>query len=40
MSSIARCIRTDDLISTLMTARDKDGQPLSDGHVLARCGYC
>jgi hypothetical protein len=25
---------TDDLISTLMNARDKDGQPLSDGHVL------
>jgi cytochrome P450 len=25
---------TDDLISTLMKARDKDGQPLSDGHVL------
>src|SRR6202040_516962 len=25
---------TDDLISTLMSARDKDGQPLSDGHVL------
>jgi cytochrome P450 len=25
---------TDDLISTLMQARDKDGQPLSDGHVL------
>src|SRR5947209_8620835 len=24
---------TDDLISTLMNARDKDGQPLSDGHV-------
>jgi cytochrome P450 len=25
---------TNDLISTLMNARDKDGQPLSDGHVL------
>src|SRR3979409_1965965 len=25
---------TDDLISTLMDARDKNGQPLSDGHVL------
>ena len=25
---------TDDLISTLMHARDKDGQPLSDMHVL------
>jgi cytochrome P450 len=25
---------TDDLISTLMRARDKDGQPLSDAHVL------
>src|ERR1700726_604011 len=25
---------TDDLISTLMQARDKNGQPLSDGHVL------
>jgi hypothetical protein len=25
---------TDDLISTLMHARGKDGQPLSDGHVL------
>jgi cytochrome P450 len=25
---------TDDLISTLMQARDKDGQPLSDGHLL------
>src|ERR1700733_14047547 len=25
---------TDDLISTLMTARDKDGQPLSDMHML------
>jgi len=25
---------TDDLISTLMNARDKDGQPLSDAHVL------
>jgi hypothetical protein len=25
---------TDDLISTLMNARDKDGQPLSDKHVL------
>jgi cytochrome P450 len=25
---------TDDLISTLMQARDKDGQPLSDHHVL------
>jgi cytochrome P450 len=25
---------TDDLISTLMKARDKDGQPLSDAHVL------
>jgi cytochrome P450 len=25
---------TDDLISTLMQARDKDGQPLSDAHVL------
>ncbi|MFL6839271.1 MAG: cytochrome P450, partial [Bradyrhizobium sp.] len=25
---------TDDLISTLMNARDKEGQPLSDGHVL------
>jgi hypothetical protein len=25
---------TDDLITTLMNARDKDGQPLSDGHVL------
>jgi len=25
---------TDDLISTLMNARDKDGQPLSDTHVL------
>ena len=25
---------TDDLISTLMDARDKDGQPLSDMHVL------
>jgi cytochrome P450 len=25
---------TDDLISTLMNARDKDGQPLPDGHVL------
>jgi hypothetical protein len=25
---------TDDLISTLMNARDKDGQPLSDIHVL------
>jgi hypothetical protein len=24
---------TDDLISALMNARDKDGQPLSDGHV-------
>jgi cytochrome P450 len=24
---------TDDLISTLMNARDKDGQPLSDAHV-------
>src|SRR6516162_6378035 len=26
--------RTDDLISTLMHARDKNGQPLSDAHVL------
>jgi cytochrome P450 len=25
---------TDDLIMTLMNARDKNGQPLSDGHVL------
>jgi cytochrome P450 len=25
---------SDDLITTLMNARDKDGQPLSDGHVL------
>jgi cytochrome P450 len=25
---------TDDLISTLMKAKDKDGQPLSDSHVL------
>jgi hypothetical protein len=25
---------TDDLISTLMSARGKDGQPLSDGHIL------
>jgi cytochrome P450 len=25
---------TDDLISTLMKARDKDGEPLSDSHVL------
>ena len=25
---------TDDLISTLMNARDKNGQPLSDAHVL------
>src|SRR3981189_2372842 len=25
---------TDDLITTLMNARDKSGQPLSDGHVL------
>src|SRR5216684_1624860 len=25
---------TEDLISTLMNARDKNGQPLSDGHVL------
>jgi cytochrome P450 len=25
---------TDDLISTLMNARDKNGQPLSDNHVL------
>ena len=25
---------TDDLISTLMKARDKNGEPLSDGHVL------
>src|SRR5258708_7584242 len=25
---------TDDLISTLMNARDKDGQPLSDAHLL------
>src|SRR3979411_2482601 len=25
---------TDDLITTLMNARDKEGQPLSDGHVL------
>jgi cytochrome P450 len=25
---------TDDLISTLMNARDKDGQPLDDSHVL------
>jgi cytochrome P450 len=25
---------TDDLISTLISAHDKDGQPLSDGHVL------
>jgi cytochrome P450 len=25
---------TDDLISTLMNAKDKDGQPLSDSHVL------
>jgi cytochrome P450 len=25
---------TDDLISTLMNARDKDGQPLTDAHVL------
>ena len=25
---------SDDLISTLMNARDKSGQPLSDGHVL------
>jgi cytochrome P450 len=25
---------TDDLISTLMHARDKNGQPLADGHVL------
>jgi cytochrome P450 len=25
---------TDDLISTLMRARDKDGEPLSDAHVL------
>jgi cytochrome P450 len=25
---------TDDLISTLMNARDKDGQPLEDAHVL------
>jgi hypothetical protein len=26
--------KTDDLISTLMNAKDKSGQPLSDGHVL------
>jgi cytochrome P450 len=26
--------RTDDLISALMNARDKSGEPLSDGHVL------
>jgi len=26
--------KTDDLISTLMNAKDKEGQPLSDGHVL------
>src|SRR5947199_4443940 len=26
--------RTDDLISALMNARDKDGQPLDDAHVL------
>src|SRR3954462_901618 len=26
--------RTDDLISTLMDARDKNGEPLSDNHVL------
>src|SRR5208282_2688957 len=25
---------TDDLISTLMNAKDKSGQPLSDSHVL------
>jgi cytochrome P450 len=25
---------TDDLITTMMNARDKNGQPLSDGHVL------
>ena len=25
---------TDDLISTLMKARDKDGQPLADDHIL------
>jgi cytochrome P450 len=25
---------TDDLITTLMNAKDKDGKPLSDGHVL------
>jgi cytochrome P450 len=25
---------TDDLISTLMNAKDKDGQPLDDGHVM------
>jgi cytochrome P450 len=25
---------TDDLISTLMKARDKDGQPLADEHIL------
>jgi cytochrome P450 len=25
---------TDDLISTLMNAKDKNGQPLADGHVL------
>ena len=30
----ARQNPTDDLISTLMNARDKDGQPLSDDHVL------
>ena len=25
---------TDDLISTLMNAKDKDGQPLDDAHVM------
>ena len=29
---------TDDLISTLMNARDKNGQPLSDAMCWARCG--
>jgi hypothetical protein len=29
-----RTHRTDDLISALMNAKDKSGQPLSDGHVL------
>ena len=39
--SVARQHPTDDLISTLMNARDKNGQPLSDDRMCsARCGCC